>query len=79
MNSAGIHRINAFAAIFTAMDELFKKELPSNFDDQLLIGKVMRRLEGRVNPQFIREGLRFIQNGAVQSQPQEPQEPQANA
>ena len=68
MNTAGINRINEFALIFTTMNELFQKELPSNFDDTLLVGKVLRRLEGRVNPSFIREAIAFINNGAAQPQ-----------
>lgn len=69
MNTAGINQINDFALIFTTMNELFQKELPSNFDDTLLVGKVMRRLEGRVNPNRIREAIAFVHNGAAQPQP----------
>lgn len=69
MNTAGINRINDLTLIFTTMNELFQKELPSNFDDTLLVGKVMRRLEGRVNPSLIREAIAFIHNGAAQPTP----------
>lgn len=68
MNTAGINRINDFAIIFGVMNELFQKELPSNFDDTLLVGKVMRRLEGRVNPGFIREAIAFVHNGPARPQ-----------
>lgn len=82
MNSAGINRINDFALIFTTMNELFQKELPSNFDDTLLVVKVMKSLEGRVNPQLIREAIRFVHNGPAQSESphweQRPKEAQAN-
>ena len=82
MTIAGINRINDFALIFTTMNELFQKELPSNFDDTLLVGKVMRRLEGRVNPGFIREAIRFVHNGPAQPEnphwEQRPKEAQAN-
>ena len=40
--------------------DLFESELPGNFDDQLLTGKVMRRLEGRINPALVKEVIRFI-------------------
>lgn len=69
MNTAGINRINEFALIFREMNELFQKELPSSFDDTLLVGKVLRRLEGRVNPQLVREAIAFIHNGAAQPTP----------
>lgn len=82
MNTAGINRINEFAIIFQVMNELFQKELPSNFDDTLLVGKVMRRLEGRVNPNLIREAVAFIHHGAAQPPSQHweqrPKEAKAN-
>ena len=68
MNTAGINRINEFAIIFTTMNELFQKELPSNFDDTLLRGKVMKMLKGRVNPGLIREAIEFVRNGAQGTQ-----------
>ena len=66
MNTAGVNRIHEFAIIFSVMDELFEEELPSNFDDQLLIGRVLRRLEGRVNPSLIREAIALAQDRLVE-------------
>ena len=41
---------------------LFRSELPSNFDDELLVGKVMRRLKGKVNPNLVREAIKIVQD-----------------
>lgn len=60
MNVAGVERIKAFARIFTEMASAFKDELPPNFDDDLLVDIVVRRLQKQVHPDTVRQAIHCV-------------------